>query len=334
MYWMCFANQIALNSGWSFTKVVRLLPILADSIIAVVVFLALIKLREEKNAWKAGLFYALNPVTIMVSAYHGQFDALPCLFILLAWFFLRFQPTRRPWVNFLFSSLSLGAAILSKSWPIFFLPLLIAKLTNWKMRLKYIGLVGAVPLAGLIAYSLLIGGDIFNPIRIAISYSHGTGIWGYTYLLRLGVQNDLFGSGVYAFIQEYGRWMTLLMLTIIMMKAVKTKDMDGILLIILSLYAFGHIFSIQYLAWIVPFAVLSQRLSWLRRYILAATPYMLLAYFTLILAMRIDNLIPWPEADMALIIPVGLVPWIISVAWFINQWMFAADRTSLEIREA
>jgi hypothetical protein len=39
----------------------------------------------------------------------------------------------------------------------------------------------------------------------------------------------------------------------------------------------------------------------------------------LILEMHITNILPWPEADLFIIRPVGLLPWIVCVVWAVDR---------------
>jgi hypothetical protein len=112
------------------------------------------------------------------------------------------------------------------------------------------------------------------------------------------------------------RYLTLIALgTAWILRARHERPKAGVLTVLVVFFAVTHAFSVQYLMWMVPFAVLNEEHRWLTRYTLAAFAYMLLAYTTLILEMHITNLLPWPQADWFLIMPAGLPAWLVTVGW-------------------
>jgi hypothetical protein len=125
-----------------------------------------------------------------------------------------------------------------------------------------------------------------------------------------------------------GRYVTLLALgAIYLWSARKQSPASSLLTVFVGFLACTHAFSIQYLMWIVPLAILSAEHKWLVRYTLAALSYMILAYMTLILDLRITQLLPWPQADLYLIIPAGLPAWLVTVGWLRARWAGDDDPT-------
>jgi hypothetical protein len=117
-----------------------------------------------------------------------------------------------------------------------------------------------------------------------------------------------------------GRFITLGILIIVWYTtARKEKLTAGLLTILVSFFAFTHAFAIQYLLWLVPVIILNMEYTWLKLYILACFSYMLLAYNTVILHMSITNLLPWPTADLAIIIPASIPIWLVTFAWAISR---------------
>jgi hypothetical protein len=121
---------VARTSGVSFALLVRL-PVLAAE-------LALIALLARAGGRTAAWVYALHPVSLLVSACHGQFDAVAMLFVLLA---VRAQAARR----FDAAALSLAAAIGLKSFPILLLPAFLLHTTP-RVRVRW-ALLATVPVA-------------------------------------------------------------------------------------------------------------------------------------------------------------------------------------------
>lgn len=308
MYWSALARWVAAAGSLPFVKIVRLAPILADVGIALLLFLSLRRSHPAGMALRGGLLYALNPIPVLVSAYHGQFDAIPALCILLALYWLSDSS--------LLTGAWLGLGILVKSWPVLAFPSLLASAKGWRGKLILGGAALAVPLAGVALYTSLFGVDLTVMLRQALGYNWGIGVWGYTYLFRLlsVLRADL--AAPLSWFYEYGRYLTLAALGLVwLVRARKEPPEAAILTILVAFFAVTHAFSIQYLMWVVPFAILVQQDRWLKRYTLGAFAYMFLAYNTLILETHITQLLPWPQADWFIIMPAGLPAWLVTVAW-------------------
>jgi hypothetical protein len=311
VYWIGFARWAAPALHLPFVQIVRLAPILADVGIALLLYL-----KHRSNGMQAashcGLSYALNPVSVLVSAYHGQFDAIPALLLLLAMIWhARSAAISGGW---------LGLAILNKSWPVLALPSLAWVKRGWRGKLVLVGAVLLVPLIGLGLYIGVLGGDPFAILRRAMGYNWGVGIWGYSYFSRLlsFLRPDL--AGPFVWLQRNGRYLTVTALGLVwLVRARKENVGAGVLTILVSFFAVTHAFSIQYLVWLVPFATLEQDDRWLVRFSLAAFAYMLLVYTTLILQNLITRLLPWPQADLFIIMPAALPAWLVTVGWMYSR---------------
>ncbi|RPI30591.1 MAG: hypothetical protein EHM70_13505 [Chloroflexota bacterium] len=312
MYWMAFAEQASSALGISFVKVVRLAPILADVAIALLLYWLLLSSSPPAVAMAGGLTYALNPVTIYVSAYHGQFDALPALFILLSLMMLdRYPLAAGGW---------LGMGILEKGWAVLALPSLLAGVSSWRKKALLLLASVGIPLLATAAYVAVFHANIRAVVMRALGYNWGVGIWGYTYFFRLlSILNEAAAPLFYS-LSTYGRYLTLAALGLVwLFKARKESPAAGVLTVLVAFFALTHAFSIQYLIWLVPFAVLQKDFTWLRRYTLAAFLYMFIAYTTLILEFHIASILPWPQADWFLIMPAGLPAWIVTAGWAVHR---------------
>jgi len=89
MVWMGFSNWLKISLQLPFVKIAKLAPIIAVNAISVLFIMMLhCSSGSLQVSFLGRLLYAVNPVAIFVSDYHGQFDAIPALCILLAiWFF-------------------------------------------------------------------------------------------------------------------------------------------------------------------------------------------------------------------------------------------------------
>src|SRR5581483_5110535 len=83
---------------------------------------------------------------IAVPTLHGQFDSLPVLGLLLAVAYLRMRPRLSAWM--------LSAAVAVKTWPAYFLPLMLGLLRPGR-RVPYFTRVLAIPVAAFIVYGVI-----------------------------------------------------------------------------------------------------------------------------------------------------------------------------------
>jgi hypothetical protein len=78
MYWMAWAVRVSQATGLSFGLLVKLAPIAADGGLALLLrAVVLARGDTAASALQAGLSYALHPVAVFVSTYHGQLNAIP-----------------------------------------------------------------------------------------------------------------------------------------------------------------------------------------------------------------------------------------------------------------
>jgi hypothetical protein len=112
----------------SFPLAVKLPVIGAD---ALVVALLGVMAAASRASPLAPWLYALHPVSVLVGAAHGQFDAIPLLFVLLSLELLARE--RRD-----ASALALAAAIATKSFPVLLLPFLaLEQGASWRRAARY-----------------------------------------------------------------------------------------------------------------------------------------------------------------------------------------------------
>jgi hypothetical protein len=126
--------------GASFPVVVKLPVVLADAGIV-----ALLLGWSRRAAW----LYALHPVSLLVTGFHGQFDALMLLFLLAA---VRAFEARRDGA----SDGGLAGAIATKSLPVLLLPFFVLSpgLGGMARRLRYAALAVLPVAAILLPYAI------------------------------------------------------------------------------------------------------------------------------------------------------------------------------------
>lgn len=120
----------------------KLPSIIADFLIATVIFKIVAKNFSLKSAYSIGLALLLNPSIIFVSSIWGQIDSLGFLFVLLSIYFLAEKKYRLSW-------LFIGIAVLTKVQSVFFAPLIfMANFWNNKFKTALqniiLGIVGSL----------------------------------------------------------------------------------------------------------------------------------------------------------------------------------------------
>ncbi len=203
LYWMAAARLLADGIGISFTFWLKLPSILADTAIALLIYQAICRKRDEAVALRSGWLYALNPIVILVAAYQGQFDAIPLFLVLSAWYVFEFQAEHKQ--GLALSAVLLGLGILSKTWPAVFLLIILLRLTSWKSRMGYLALAVAVPVAGVLFYEAIFQGSGLVILRRAMNAGATPGWWGYSSVLNAVVEVTGRGKSLYDAAVAVGR---------------------------------------------------------------------------------------------------------------------------------
>ncbi len=154
--WALSAAIVPTGNPHLFAFIVRLPYWVCDAAVAPIL-LALIKGRwRVRAAW----LYALNPITIAVATLHGQFDVMPALALLLAVAWLGTRPRA--------AAYALGVGVALKTWPGYFLPVLLAWLKHgrWPFVLR----VAAVPIVVFAVYAIFHPGHIVHGVLEVLLY--------------------------------------------------------------------------------------------------------------------------------------------------------------------
>jgi hypothetical protein len=139
------AGALARQTGLPFAVLVKLPVVAAD--LGIVCWLAAWGARRGAGL-RAAWIYALHPVSLLVTGFHGQFDAAALLFVLLAisWW-TDAHPDR--------SALALSAAVGLKSFPVLLLPVMLAQPGQTaRGRVRYAALVLGPVLLLIAPYAL------------------------------------------------------------------------------------------------------------------------------------------------------------------------------------
>jgi hypothetical protein len=309
--------KLSASTGVPFVVTIKLVPILADVALVGLIFHAAVRMGKAlSRAAMLSLLYGLSPIAILVSAYHGQFDAETVFLLALAWFLWRFSESSA--TRLTLSALVLGLAVLNKTWPLIFLPIVLYRLESHRQRFAYALVTLAVPVAFMLFYVVGFDQDPDPMLHRALTHAGVPGWWGagaafsLTQLL-LGV-----GEGLGAWLSANGRWLVLGGVGCVYWLTRRDRAIDALTSAILALYVLTTGFGLQWTLWVVPFAVLAGDLAGLNLYTLGALVYMLPAYY----GYHFDALLPRtvsPE-QMTIILTASAIPvWVVLVWWTLRR---------------
>jgi hypothetical protein len=316
MYIFAAADWLADHAVVGFFSWARLPNIAADLGITALIYRGSLRLGRSASAafWLAFL-WAVNPISILTSVIHGQFDSVPLFFTLLAYYMLRFR--RQDIWGPALGGLSMGLAVVDKSWPVLFVPVLLLVAPRVRDKLAYLVAVAAVPLILTGVYYSLYSPSLETIETRVLDYNAVSGRWGYG--LLFGISRSTPASWI-EWTQAHGRDLTLWVIAVVGAFVVPRREaMAGCAALVAAFYAATSGFGSQYLVWIVPLALMAGETTMLAIYSLFAVSALFILYWgTGGLAYKLTPtreywplLIAWPSTilwifrEVALSIPLG-----------------------------
>lgn len=311
MYWVGLALYLHRTTAVPFVVVVKLLPVVVDVLITAVIFQACRRWQKsDAEAILWGLLFALNPISVMVSAFHGQFDSIPVFLLLLAWFWEEFgQRTVSP-------AIALGFAILNKTWPIVYLPVTLVRRINWKYWFIYTSIALGIPIVFTVGYILVLDTDPAPMLRRALTHTGPDGYWGISAIFALLKKQFAGFELLYNYMVAWRRWLILTAGIFTLWWTRKETIPAALTTIILAVFAASSGMGIQWLLWIVPFAILDGDHRWLKWYSFAGMLFLLVQLYGL-------HMYPWlyelfsPETADFLVRLGSLPAWLTVTLWTI-----------------
>jgi hypothetical protein len=239
-----------------FHIIMKMPGLAGDVFIGVCLYLIMCRLKE-KHAFKWALLYALNPVSILVTSFHGNIMALPNLFVLLAYAVLLFNEEK----NYRLSALLLSVAIGLRAYPVLLLPLFLIKMQlGFKKKISYA------------AYCLLPVGLSFIPFLLLDYKSVLNEVFGYGGHIDFGLAGlaraylsikyntiiQTIPQNTFAAITVFSKIIFAIFYLAALLLVRKTKLANSIMLVFLVFYLAYAGVAAQYLIWVLPFAFLAK----------------------------------------------------------------------------
>jgi hypothetical protein len=188
------------------------------------------------------LLFALSPIAILISGFHGNTDPIMMFFVVAAVFFAERGNAGRAGVAF-------GVACGVKLIPVIFAPAILLCLPGSRSRLKW--MIASV--AAWIALSLpYIVRDPALILRTMLGYGSATGLWGFSLISVVLDAGRLYNPAA--------KWIALLASACVPLMF-KRRLFAQCGLIALTFLFLSPGFGLQYLTWAVPWTVLLSRRS-------------------------------------------------------------------------
>jgi len=241
--------------------VMKVFPIAADMGTAWLMFLLARARWNRFRATAVGLGYALNPVSILISGFHGNIMPVSVFFAFWAYYlFARAARTK----TVILSALALGIGIGLRSWPVLLLPFFLRPgFLTWRQRILYTALAAFPSVATMLPYLLVHSESI---LREAFGYVSTpdfgwVGIWRGIWFLQTG-QNVLPWAAKWLSKSRFLFLSTYAVLVVAALQWSHISDTAGWIVAALLLdYTLVGGVAAQYFGWVVPFLVFRPRFN-------------------------------------------------------------------------
>jgi hypothetical protein len=314
--------------GVTFPFILRFPGIISD----LVVVIALTRLRRELAlpTWSL-IAFALTPVSLMVSGFHGNTDPMMVMFLVLA---AAMCVRNRPIACGVFLALSCQIKIV----PVLLIPIF---LCFWFTRKRIAQFLLALALTSLLFW---VGPLLHFPalvVKNVLAYGSFWGTWGISYWLRYA-SRQLFGTvGAVSYhdlpLAEHLVSTTLkaLIVVCVLLLAWRRRLLDGPGIFATLAYAWMMFFILspgiapQYMVWLAPFVLVLSTRTWI--YVTIASSLFLFFFYN-----TIAHGFPWDRAISTLSAidlwsPWTNWPWVALIAALLVLWN-QARRADVSLR--
>lgn len=317
VYLIGAAMWVSQKAGLPFVFAIKGVPILADLALTALIFRAVLRSGESiTEAFVRSLLYALNPVSVLVSAYHGQFDAVPAFLLALAWYFWRFDSATTR--GLLLSALALGLAVLDKSWPALFLPIVLLRLKSMRRRVTYGLITVAVPMAFTALYIVAFREDPAFLLGRPLTHTGVPGWWGIGAMVSVVKAATGWGEPVINWLGHYSRWFVFCTVGLSYWLTRRQASLEALVTALLALYVSTIGFGLQWMLWGVPFALLAGDRRAMNWYVLGSLVCMVPSYYGYHLDDTLTSLISFER--MAVVMQACAIPaWAIDLVWIVRR---------------
>ena len=215
---------------------------------------------RERDVSRLLIAFALSPVSIIISGFHGNTDPVMIFFVLLSAYLLETQEGAR---CVRLAAIAFGLALNFKVAPLIFAPALWFYLPGLRRRIEYFGLAALVFLCGSLPYLL---SDPALIARSVFGYASIYGHWGWTLLAATWFPESLRFArpphdvvGAHAVAAAIGKWLMLASIVAAAVWSNCRRDKPPLALQLgLAAAIFLFLtpgFGAQYLFWLTPWVI-------------------------------------------------------------------------------
>jgi len=247
-------HEFLREYGVTFPFLLRLPGILADFVAVLVLMRSSDITPRRRIPISAMLLFALSPVSIMVSGFHGNTDPVMVMFLMLAAYMCL---CKRPLLCGIFFALSCQIKII----PLLLLPILfffwLSRQAALRFTIPFMFLSVAMWIQPLVRFPMLF-------LRNVLGYSSYWGSWGITYWLRLSHWGQFNGTGAFHLPPAAAATTLALKCSIaaaVLLLAWRRRLLDGrgaidsIAYAWMTFFVFSPGICAQYMVWLAPFAL-------------------------------------------------------------------------------
>ncbi|MCX6730560.1 MAG: hypothetical protein NTZ55_01815 [Candidatus Roizmanbacteria bacterium] len=193
----------------------------------------------SKKSVRTSLIYALNPISLLIIAFHGQFDIIPLFLILFSILLLK----QKKYTSIM---IYLGIAFTLKTWPVLFIIPFFKRIPR-----KYWVWFILPPILTIVIYSLFFHASLFSLARVFAVYQGVGGIWGFGKVLSLISTNK-----IVLFVSKVLFVFGILFYSIKQKKKLIVEELFEIMFLF---FIFTPGFGLQWLIWLIPFFFLTKK---------------------------------------------------------------------------
>lgn len=293
-------GHVSQQTHISLNHLIQVVLTAVDVAIVIVAYFFMRTLGVGSRAfWIALLGIALNPISIILTVIHGNFDPLIGLLVLATAYALVVWNRGGTQSTWLMACLTLGLGILAKTVPLVTAPLLLARWqkTDWTTRI-----IGAVLVVGpaLLGVSVLYvlnpaatGADIFQ-------YRSAAGVFGVSGILNLVAGPQ--AADAYRSVYPILALLVFIGASVAVARSQALTDLDIVLgsaLLLMWIPPFGSGYGAQYTGWFLAICVVLYSIA-PHRIRVSLLVFAVVIFFTYLVEYGFN---PWQGAFMSLIAP-------------------------------
>lgn len=234
-----YISAAAAMTGLSWQYAAKLVPVACG--LATIALVGQFTRRTTRRR-NSQLLYALSPVALFISAWHGQLDPIAVFLALSALLLARQQRTAA-------AGIVLGLTVAAESWPILFLPgvLLSLPVRRWW---QVAAAVATMLIGWALVIPLVLHGSLAKALDRLLGYRGYASTWGWSGLLRYAHLTAAGFTGPHVHtVQRLGTTFTIIAMVAVIFLFRHRAPQDVTVAIILAFLATSAAVGPQYLIW-------------------------------------------------------------------------------------